>query len=51
MEIFWKVLWVIVLIMNVLAGIAAIAIGSAGSAISHFGIAGTLYLIYVYLKD
>lgn len=51
MDIFWKVLWVIVLILNVLAGIAAIVIGKGGSAISHFGIAIALFLIFLYLKD
>lgn len=51
MDIFWKVLWVLVLILNVLSGIAAVAIKDGGSAISHFGIAIALFLIFLYLKD
>lgn len=51
MSTFWKILWVIVLIMNVLAGIAAVFLGKGGSAVSHFGIAIVLFLTYLYLKD
>lgn len=51
MSTFWKILWVIVLILNVLAGIAATFLGKGGSAVAHLGIAVALFLIYLYLKD